>query len=62
MDVEPESTSAAEFTEARKIASKLGGVWVLTMLANLLALRLRTAEDRGILDRISNLFSGAYLV
>uniref|UniRef100_A0A4E9EJI8 DUF7587 domain-containing protein n=1 Tax=Gibberella zeae TaxID=5518 RepID=A0A4E9EJI8_GIBZA len=57
MDIEPEATSASEFVEAAKIALNFGTVWFLPVLANLLALRPRAAQDPGILDQISGLFS-----
>ncbi|KAF5694424.1 hypothetical protein FDENT_1190 [Fusarium denticulatum] len=59
MDIESEATSASEFVEATNIALQFGKVWFLPVLANLLALRPRAARDRGILDQISGLFSGA---
>ncbi|KAH6977769.1 hypothetical protein EDB82DRAFT_476527 [Fusarium venenatum] len=58
MDIEPEAISASEFVEAAKIALNFRIVWFLPMLANLLALRPRAAQDPGILDQISGLFSG----
>ncbi|KAF9763137.1 hypothetical protein IL306_003235 [Fusarium sp. DS 682] len=61
-DIEPEATSDSDFLEATNIALKFGMLWFLPMLANLLALRPRAAQDPGILDQISNLFSGAYPV
>ncbi|KAI3571765.1 hypothetical protein IWW34DRAFT_824575 [Fusarium oxysporum f. sp. albedinis] len=57
MDIGPEATSACEFVEAAKIALNFGTVWFLPVLANLLALRPRAAQDPGILDQISGLFS-----
>lgn len=59
MDTKPGATSASEFVAATKIALQFRNVWFMPVLANLLALRPRAAQDPGILDQISGLYSGA---
>ncbi|KAG4291581.1 hypothetical protein FPRO06_13802 [Fusarium proliferatum] len=59
MGIEPEETSASEFVAATTLALQFRSVWFLPVLANLLALRPRAAQDPGILDRISGFYSGA---
>ncbi|KLO85024.1 uncharacterized protein LW93_5976 [Fusarium fujikuroi] len=57
MGIEPEETSASEFVAATTLALQFRSVWFLPVLANLLALRPRAAQDPGILDRISGFYS-----